>query len=359
MNSLEVLYSVDSESEISNIKEAIEQVILQTEELIRNACYSAKFGELILKASIAMTEDERATLIDDIAEDLSRNVDIDIKDIITKELESAIDPEMFIEAAVLSRKMRKAAVAEKLGKKSSTISAASSKEISYIITINRQDAINASVSKKLSPSEFEGACKKILSEFYNAAWFEDFKGVSVENSDISKDLMSFVVKSTDKKKLDSFVEKVIKAYIIKFFNKQIGEIAVLSGKMRKATVAEKLGKKSSTISAASSNKEYMYRVVINEPNKYLAMTPSSKKAEVKGAFRNIKQSYVDSVKSEDSPYFGINISIDPASYKKEKNNLTLIISFNDKKVLDKYIKQIVEPVIKGNFKEANFEIKEL
>jgi len=235
LNSLEVLYRLDSTNEISNIKEAIEQVILQTEELIRNACYSAKFGELIFKASIAMTEDERSTLIDDIAEDLSRNVDIDIKDIITKKLESAIDPEMFIEAAVLSRKMRK------------------------------------------------------------------------------------------------------------------------------ATVAEKLGKKTSSVCAASSNKEYMYRVIINEPNKYFAMTPSSKKAEVKGAFKNIKQSCIDSVKSEDLPYFGISISIDPDSYKKEKNNLTLIISFNNKEILDKFIKKLVEPVIKGNFKknEANFEIKEL
>ena len=73
MNSLEVLYRLDSTNEISNIKEAIEQVILQTEELIRNACYSAKFGELIFKASIAMTEDERSTLIDDIAEDYKFN----------------------------------------------------------------------------------------------------------------------------------------------------------------------------------------------------------------------------------------------------------------------------------------------
>ena len=95
--------------------------------------------------------------------------------------------------------------------------------------------------------------------------------------------------------------------------------------------------------------------------KYFAMIPSSKKAEVKGAFKNIKQSCIDSVKSEDSPYFGISISIDPDSYKKEKNNLTLIISFNNKEILDKFIKKLVEPVIKGNFKknEANFEIKEL
>lgn len=210
MNSLEILYRSDSTNEILNRKEAIKQ-----------ACYSKEFGELILKASIAMTEDERATLIDDIAEDFKKSI--------IEELESAIDPEMFIEAAVLSRKMRKATVAEKLGKKTSTVCAASSKEIGYIITINRQDAINASASKILSPynktSEFKGACKEILKEFHKAAWFEDFEGVSVENGRITKDLMSFVVKSVDKKKLDSFVEEVIKAYIIKFFNKQIGEIA--------------------------------------------------------------------------------------------------------------------------------------
>lgn len=209
MNSLEVLYRLDSTSEISNRKEAIKQ-----------ACYSKEFGELVLKALVAMTEDERSTLINDIAEDFKKSI--------IEELESAIDPEMFIEAAVLSRKMRKATVADKLGKKSSSVCAASTNEITYKVTINRQDAINAGASKKLSPynktNEFEGACKEILSELHNAAWFDKFEGVLVENGKITKDLMTFTVSDTDKKKLDSFVEEVIKAYIVKFFNKQIGEI---------------------------------------------------------------------------------------------------------------------------------------